>query len=165
MDVSRLSRHYSVVSLHEADADAILDIYRKNPLYFRHCEAEPTREQVLRDLNEAPPGIETRQKRFVGFFEGDSLVALLDLVEGYPEPATCYIGLFMVGADFQGKGVGRRIIGDACDWLRRCGFTHARLAIARDNPQANHFWTICGFAVTDAVERNGWPILVATLSL
>ena len=44
-------------------------------------------------------------KYFFGFFEREELVAVMDLVDGYPAQRTSYIGFFMMNPDYQGKHV------------------------------------------------------------
>lgn len=44
MNVSGLSSAFKVYPLHDADADEILKLCQENTLYYRYCEAEPTKE-------------------------------------------------------------------------------------------------------------------------
>ena len=160
-----LSSRYRVRRLDDSDAPAILDFCRRNALYYQYCGAEPTLEQVLSDLHIAPPGIGQSDKYYVGFFDGDTMAAVLDLVDGYPEPDVCYIGFFMMNADLQGRRIGSGIIGEVCAYLKGKGCAAVRLAIARDNPQANHFWRKNGFNVVGEVPQEGWTALVAERAL
>ena len=84
-----------------------------------------------------------------------------DMIDGYPEPDIGYIGFFMMNAALQGKQLGSTIIQDVCAYLKQIGKTAIRLGIAKDNPQANHFWKKNGFTVIKEVEREGWIVLVA----
>ena len=165
LDIAKLSARYAVRPMTAADADAILALCRGNALYYRYCGMEATREQVLTDLRLAPPGVGPEDKHYVGFYEDGSLAAVLDLIDGYPTTETAYIGFFMVSADLQGRGVGSGIIGDVCAYLRGAGKTAVRLAIAGDNPQANHFWKKNGFQVIRSVPMDGWTALVAEKTL
>ena len=54
---------------------------------------------------------------------------------------------------------------DVCAYLKQTGKTAIRLGIAKDNPQANHFWKKNGFIVIKEVEREGWTVLVAEKKL
>ena len=161
IDISRLSRRYGVRRMGEEDADAILAFYRENDQFYRYCSAEPTLARVLEDLTLTPPGVALSDKHYVGFFDGETPVAILDLIDGYPDEATAYIGFFMMNKALQGRGVGTAIIGEVCAHLRETGKTAVRLAIAEDNPQANHFWRKNGFRVLRKVPMDGWTALVA----
>ena len=161
INTEQLSKRYTVKRLNEADADAILELYRGNPQFYRYCEERPTKTQALNDLRIAPPGIGPRDKYYVGFYEGNTLVAVMDLIDGFPEPGIAYIGLFMMNRSYQGRQIGSGIISDTAAYLKSTGKTAIRLAVNRGNPQAAHFWEKNGFCVIKETERNGWPLLVA----
>ena len=165
LDISKLSDRYAVRPMEAADADDILALCRGNALYYRYCGMEATREQVLADLRLAPPGVDPGDKHYMGFYQDGALAAVMDLIDGYPTQETAYIGFFMVSAGLQGRGVGTGIIGDVCAYLRKTGKTAVRLAIAEDNPQANHFWKKNGFRVVRSVSMDGWTALVADRAL
>ena len=165
IDISMLSNQYSVRRLDDSDADDILDFCQKNTMYYQYCGAETSKDQVLNDLHITPPGVDIADKYYVGFFNGEEMVAVLDLIDGYPEPDIGYIGFFMMNAALQGKQIGSEIIQDVCSYLKQIGKTAIRLGIAKDNPQANHFWKKNSFTVIKEVERDGWTILVAEKKL
>ena len=165
IDISMLSNLYSVRRLDDSDADDILEFCRKNTLYYQYCGAEISKDQVLNDLHITPPGVDIADKYYVGFFGGEEMAAVLDLIDGYPEPDIGYIGFFMMNVALQGKQIGSAIIQDVCSYLKLIGKTAIRLGIAKDNPQANHFWKKNGFTVIKEVERDGWTILAAVKKL
>ena len=165
IDISKLSDSYYVRRMDESDADDILKFCEKNTLYYQYCDAEPSKEQVLNDLRIAPPGIEMADKYYIGFFREKQLVAVMDLIDGYPESDMGFIGFFMMNAALQGRGIGSGIIRDVCIYLKKLGKTAVRLGIAKDNPQATHFWKKNGFLVIKEVEREGWTVLVAEKKL
>ncbi len=165
IDAAGLSARFAVRRLGEADAEDILRLCRGNTLYYEYCGAEPTPEQVLTDLRVTPPGVGTEDKYYVGFFDGSRLAAVLDLIDGYPEPDTAFIGFFMMDAALQGRGFGSGIIRDVCAYLKETGKRKVRLAMAEDNPQATHFWKKNGFTVVGRAAMDGWTALVAEKEL
>ena len=165
IDLSMLSREYRVRRLTEADADAVLELCRENTQFYRYCAAEPTREQVLRDMRIAPPGVEAARKYYMGFYRGHELIAVMDLIDGYPTPEIAYIGFFMLRLRHQGRQLGSAIVGEAAAYLKSTGKRAVRLAIDRDNPQSTHFWRKNGFAVIREVDRDGWTVLEAERAL
>ena len=50
---------------------------------------------MLHDMTITPPGFTQKDKYFFGFFENQTLIAVMDLVDGYPMPEIAFIGLFM----------------------------------------------------------------------
>ena len=161
IEISKITKLYKTRELRESDVDAILELCRKNPLFYEHTEAEATRERILEDMKATPPGIGLEDKYFFGFYDGDELVAVMDLVDGYPDPKTAYIGFFMMNPSYQGKQVGIAIIRETVEYLGSIGKTAVRLAIDKGNPQSTHFWTKNGFEVLFEADVNGWTKLVA----
>ena len=165
MNVSGLSSMFKVHPLHDANADEIFKLCQENTLYYRYCEAEPTKEQVLNDLHVTPPGIDESRKYYVGFYRGQELIAVMDLIDGYPEEDIAFIGFFMVRATVQRHGIGSDIIGDTAEYLKKMGKTAIQLGIDEGNPQSTAFWKKNGFQVLEEVKRDGGIILLAHRTL
>ena len=110
IEINKLSRIYRVRRLDDSDADEILDLCQGNVQYYQYCEAEVTREQIMSDLHIAPPGVETENKYYLGFYDENGLLAVMDLIDGFPEESMAFIGFFMMNIAAQGKGVGSSII-------------------------------------------------------
>lgn len=88
-------------------------------------------------------------------------MAVLDILDGFPNEETCFIGFFMVNILFQGKGIGSEIIGSVLAYVKKIGKEKARLGIDKGNPQSKAFWQKNGFKVIDEIEREGGIILLA----
>ncbi len=130
----------------ERDVDAVLTLYRGNPLFFRHCPPPATRESVLRDMTALPPRKTPADKFYYGFLDTTGLAAVIDLILRYPDDSTAFIGLFMVAAERQGQGLGSALVQECFRALRERGFRFVRLAYAKGNPQSAAFWAKNGFA-------------------
>ena len=165
LDITQLSRRYAVRRMGDADADDILEFCRQNDQYYRFCGRQPSRDLVLNDLHMTPPGVDVSSKYYVGFCDGATLVAIMDLIDGYPEADCAFIGFFMTNKALQGRGVGSEIIREACRHLKGAGFGTVRLGIDKENPQSTHFWKKNGFIVVGEVEQDGWTVLVAEKTL
>ena len=167
--ISKLSKTYGVRRLDDTDAEEIFALCKANTQFYQYCEAQPTREQVLNDLHITPPGKDLSSKYYVGFYQNcnrkKELVAVMDLIDGYPEPDICFIGFFMMKKAYQGRQLGSGIIRDTAAYLKSLGYTAVRLAIDKGNPQSTHFWKKNGFLVLKEVDRNGWTVLVAEKKL
>ena len=164
-DLSKLSTRYHVRPMKEADADAILAFCLQNDQYYRYCGKQPSRELILRDLHITPPNTSADAKYYVGFYDGEILVAILDLIDGYPDSDTAFLGFFMMNRQLQGRQIGTSVIQELYLYLKETGLKRVLLGIDKDNPQSNAFWAKNGFSVIREVEQEEGTILVAEKSL
>jgi len=146
LKASEFSKKYETRKLSSEDVDEIYNLCLTNPLYYEYCPPAPTKESVLEDLFALPPNVTMEDKYFVGFFEKGRMVALMDLIDGYPEEKIAFIGFFMTDASVQNKGLGSAIISEVTDYLKSINYLAIRLAWAKGNPQAEHFWLKNGFS-------------------
>lgn len=107
LDINAFFPGYRVSPLGEADLAAALALCQSNPLYYRHFGIQPTLENLRENLTALPPGKALEDKYFLGLWQGGKLIALLDLIAGYPEPDTAWISAARAG-------------GWAPGWWRRC---------------------------------------------
>lgn len=145
LEPERFSARYAVRALTEDDIPTMLALCRTNPFFYEVCGAPVTEDVLRHDLSLVPEGIARENKHFVGFFDGARLAAMLDLLDGYPEDGSVFIGFFMVDGTLSGQGLGSRVIDELCAYLRACGRTGAQLGYDKDNPQSTHFWNKNGF--------------------
>ena len=153
MNITTLSERYPVRELTEQDAETVFRLCRKNPQYYEYCPPFVTPDSVLRDMRMLPPGKGPEDKHYLGFFNGDDLIAVLDLINGYPNPETAFFGFFMTAASIQHQGIGSRIIADVCVDLKKQGFREIRLCRVEGNPQPEAFWRKNGFLETGQASR------------
>ncbi|HEM2786143.1 TPA: GNAT family N-acetyltransferase [Streptococcus suis] len=165
MKISQFSNRYQVRKLADADLEQVLALYQTNPLYFEHFPPLPSLESLANDLVDCPSGKELSDKYFLGFWDKERLVAILDLIDGYPTEDTAYIGLFMVDSRLAGQGLGSKIIAELLSQLAT-HFKKVRLGYVESNPQASHFWSKVGFCPTGEVkELAGKTIVIAEYAL
>lgn len=157
-----LSEAYTVRRLEEADGKALLALCLGNPLYYRHCPPEPAPESLRGDMAALPPGKGPEDKYYLGYFCGERLAAVLDLILGYPNDQTAFIGFFMMERSLQGAGAGTAVVRELAAALRRQGFRSIRLGWAKGNPQSEHFWKKNGFRETGVTYDTGaYTVVVA----
>jgi len=140
MEIEKLSPRYHVRKLGKEDVDSILLLCSGNELFYRYHPPFVNRESILQDMDALPPGKNFSDKFYIGFFQGAELIAIMDLIAGYPTDRTAWIGLFMLAKPYQGKGTGSAIFSDCASYLSRQGFQRIRLAIDQGNPQSEAFW-------------------------
>ena len=166
LDPAGLSARYAVRRLTEADLPALLALCRSNPLYYRHCPPAPSAESLLGDLAALPPRRTLADKYYLGFFDGETLIAVLDLIPGFPKPEIAFWGFFMLRAERQGRGEGSALVSELCAALARRGFRAVRLGWVRGNPQAERFWKKNGFAETGvSYDAGGYTVVMARREL
>lgn len=151
MKISQFSTKFQVRKLTEADLEQVLALYQTNPLYFEHFPPLPSLESLANDLIDCPPGKSLLDKYFIGFWDKNQLIAVLDLIDGYPTEDTAYIGLFMVDAQFSGQGLGSKIIAELLTQLAM-NFKKVRLGYVESNSQSAYFWKKVGFCPTGEIK-------------
>ena len=161
IQIEKLSDSYTIRRLTDADVPMLYAWMLRNDQYFRYCGGSTTPERVRQDLTLCPPGTTPAQKHYVGFFDADTLVAVMDLIDGYPDADTAFIGFFMMNRELQGQGTGTAIVRDVLAALRALGYTAVRLGIDKENPQSNHFWRKNGFTVLREVAQERGIVLLA----
>lgn len=165
IDIHALSNIFDVRKLSCADIGSIYELCRENTQYYRYCEAKPTKEQIKKDLHLLPPGVPPSDKYFIGFFRKNDLVAVMDLIDGYPEEPFVFIGFFMMKKTLQGQNIGTAIVQECSAYFQTLGKTTVRLGIDKGNPQSIRFWGKNGFVVTKEVTRGERTVLVADKTL
>ena len=140
IELTRLSKQYDIRFLKTEDIDIILKVCSRNELFYQYHPPFATKESIIEDMQALPPGKDEKEKFYVGYFNGNQLMAVLDLILGYPNEITAYIGFFMMNKEYQGKGIGTQIIRECAEYLKELRFRKIGLAIDKGNPQSEAFW-------------------------
>jgi len=166
MELQQLSSQFTVKKLDENNAQEILDLCLTNPIYYYHCPPVASLKTVKEDLNALPPNTTYQQKFFLGYYQNQELVAVMDLILGYPNAETAFVGFFMVKASFQKQGIGNQIQQDLEKHLLTIGYNQIRLAWAKTNNQAKSFWQARGFEkILETKTTNDVEVEVGTKQL
>ena len=147
MKIKDLSKTFYVRKLDKDDIEMIYDLSYKNHIYYQYHPPFVTRESILDDMKALPPGKCYDDKYYIGFFENDSLVAIMDLILDYPTKGIAFIGLFMTNIQYQHKGIGSNIISEITMSLKSLGYRKIRLGVDKGNPQSYSFWSKNNFNV------------------
>lgn len=147
MKIKDLSKTFYVRKLDKDDIVLIYDLSCKNHIYYQYHPPFVTREIILDDMKALPPGKSYDDKYYIGFFENDSLVAIMDLILDYPTKGIAFIGLFMTNIQYQHKGIGSNIISEITMSLKSLGYRKIRLGVDKGNPQSYSFWSKNNFNV------------------
>lgn len=146
--IENLSKKYSVKTLGKNDVSAVYNLCSKNTLYYDYCPPFVTPESIKADMTALPPGKTADDKFYVGYFDGDKLIAVMDLILGFPESDTAYVGFFMTDVSVQGQCIGSSIISELSRFVSDSGFYKIQLGWVKGNPQPEHFWHKNGFCET-----------------
>lgn len=164
--IENFSSEFKVRRLNESDEDIIFELCNTNNEYYRYCPPMVTRRSIVRDLKALPSGKTLKDKYFIGYFRHDKLWAIMDLIDGYPDDDTVFIGLFMIDYAHQGQGIGRKIIEDLFVQLQDNNYRSLRLAWVIDNHKAERFWTKLGFVkIKDTIDNEGHSVILAKKTL
>ena len=132
-----------------ADIAALAGLIDADPGYTQRADGrKPEPGDAAALLREAPPGVGPSDKVVLGALDGDRLVAVVDLIRGWPTSGTALVGLLQVHAGHQGRGVGRTVHDLSLRWVtRNWPETHAMRAIivAPNAVHANPFWQAMGY--------------------
>lgn len=147
MQIEQLSEIFHVRGLNNEDIDQIYDLSCRNTIFYQYHPPFVTRESILEDMRALPSGKNEDDKFYIGFFQREKLVAVMDLILDYPEKHIAFIGLFMMNMEYQGQGIGSKIIQESLTYLKKLGYRSSRLGVDQNNPQSYAFWNKNGFKV------------------
>lgn len=145
LDIKKLSTSYQVKKLSTSDANKAFALVQSNPIYFAYCPPQATRHSIIEDMTVVPANKSLDDKYYLGFFDGNELVAILDLITNYPDENSAWIGFFMVDAKYQKKGIGSSIIQNVVTGVKQAGLKRIELAYAKGNAQSEKFLLKNGF--------------------
>ena len=139
------------------DASDVADV----TTFCRQCSAffalvadhSPPAETARYLLESRPPGVELTHKHLIGFERGGEVIAIVDLLKGYPGEADWYVGLLIISPDERARGLGTAVWNAVEAWIRSEGGRHVRLIVQEQNPEAARFWRSVGFTDDRKVEQ------------
>jgi len=105
-------------------------------------------ESLTEIISRVPEGAGKNDKYFVGFYEGEYLISVLELITGYPESNDAFIGWFMVDGHRQRQGIGSQIFADVRAAMAAQGYNYLSLSCEKENEDAIRFWKAQGFKMT-----------------
>ena len=144
---------YDVRSITEADISDVYSLCRSNRKYYEAIGGVPTVESLTEVISRAPENDGDTQKYLVGFYDQEKLIALMDLITGYPEGDDAFIGWFMVDGHLQRQGIGSQIFADVRCAMKGQGFDHLTLRCEKENREAIAFWKAQGFREDGSDEK------------
>ena len=133
---------------------AIATLLRQCSAFFTLVSGELPADEVRHLLESHPAGLDLARKYVVGFERKGALIAIVDLLENYPEPTDWYVGLLVLSPDERNQGMGAAVWTAVEAWIRAEGGRHARLIVQEQNPHAARFWRARGFTADGTIEQH-----------
>ena len=166
MEVQLLSKKYIVKKLKDEDISSIFSLCKKNKTYYKYCPPMVSEQSIKEDMLALPKHKTLDDKYFVGFYDEDKLIAIMDLITNYPNKKTCFIGLLMLNVTRQNKGIGSLIVDDIKTYLKELNYKYIRLAWIKDNKQAEYFWKKNGFVeIKETRDQNNHIVIEAIYNI
>lgn len=166
LHIENFSREYAVKCITRSDVPQVFSLCKENKQYYQHFPPFVTEQSILDDLKALPQGKSIEDKYFIGFYSDDQLIAVMDLIDRYPNESTAFIGFFMTDVAFQHRGIGTMIVDEISQYLKNLEYRYIRLAWIKGNVQSETFWHKNGFLETGfSYETNGCTVIVAQREL
>ena len=134
----------------DEERDRLQSVLNGAPAYFSRLIGQAARAtEALLCFSEIPPG-KTREDKFVvGFFCEGEMVGCADLIRGYPDGRTAFLGLLLFSEKHQRTGRGEA----AYEWVENLvrewkSIDKIRLAVVLTNDSVMPFWKRMGFVDT-----------------
>ena len=161
-----MSEQYLVQRIEISDVAKVYELCRNNSLYYQYCPPFVSEQSIIDDMNALPPNKDMCDKYYMGYYDDGTLIAVMDLIVGYPDESIAFIGFFMTDISIQNTGVGSSIIEELCEYLPQTGIKSIRLGWVKGNPQAENFWHRNGFTETgNTYNTEDYTVIVAERSL
>ncbi len=154
MKILEETKNYKIVKINENNISQVFNLCKHNKKYYEYLQENVSLDGVKSIINELPPNTSINNKYFVGLYKANKLIAILDLIDGYPEENNAFIDLFMVDVRCQGKGVGQDIIKNLLNTLKIKNYSSLGLGVIDKNKEALSFWKKIGFETTGQIYNN-----------
>ena len=158
IDITKISKTYTVRMLNDEDLDSILKLCQGNTVFNQYWKEEPTKELLQDDMHSLPDGAEINNKYYMGLYKDNLLVAIMSYIDQWPTSDAGCLEFFMVDISFQGKGTGTSMLQEFFDYLKDIGRTRVVFGVVADNPQANNFLAKNGCIYLDSGVVDGFDV-------
>ena len=153
LDIDALSTIFEVREVRDSAVTDVQLLARGNRRYWRELGEKPTIAALTSIVRDVPEG--ASEKHFLGFYDEDGeLVAVMDLICGYPDKTGALIRWFMVDASRHRQGIGSQLFADTRAALAAQGITHLTLQIPEQEGTLA-FWAEQGFSATGERSEGG----------
>jgi GNAT superfamily N-acetyltransferase len=140
---------YEIKPITKQNFEQAFEIYDSNQDFFLLTQnKKATISESVNDIEALPPDCSITQKIYAGLYKGEKIIAVIDLIERYPNQTSFWIGLLLVRGDMQGKKIGSKIINAILNSAEIAGYQTAQLGVIETNKKAIVFWQRHGFEIS-----------------
>jgi GNAT superfamily N-acetyltransferase len=149
--INEIQAHLPGYNINRITAEALTqvkEVYTTNGSFFMLTAGRPaTIKDCADDMNALPPGFAPSQKCYAGVFNkaDGKAVAVFDLLYGYPDEKTVWLGLLLVHGAYKRRRIGSAVTEAVCNAAAINGFTSLQLGVIAGNDTALSFWRSSGF--------------------
>ena len=131
------------------------DVFYSNDEYYLLTQGRSAAENDIIKTIEYGKDFDAVTVHSWGFSTNNEAIALLSILENYPDHDTLYIGLFLVDQKHKRKHIGSRIIEAVRDCAFEMDFKSFKLSVLQDNVSGVKFWKSLGFREAGGTNRDG----------
>ncbi|SJZ45612.1 GNAT family N-acetyltransferase [Anaerorhabdus furcosa] len=132
------------------------DIYNcllSNDEYNKMSNDEVSRKVAEDMLSCRPPGIMEENKTLYGAFEEDKCIGISDVIFGYPDKETSFIGLLMIDGEHHKQGYGKRFYELIEKVIDSNAYKKIALGVLMNNMKGYTFWQKQGYVLKEIRKR------------
>lgn len=133
-------------ALGRQNVDELFAFMQRCSAFFELVDGRaPTSEDAALLIEERPETLDLDRKLLLGLRQRGRLVGVLELLLGYPDDETWYLGLLVFDPALRGAGLGAAVYAAIRQWAVASGARAMRLVVQEQNPSARRFWQAMGF--------------------
>jgi ribosomal protein S18 acetylase RimI-like enzyme len=143
--------------LTSADLPRLLKLCQSCAAFYELIEGQaPNDETAAEILGPLDAKYARGTKHGWGVEKKGALIAVVELLEGYPSAHDWYIGLLLIAPEQRRRGVGTQLCAALMRWMGQRGASLVRLVVQQQNAGARAFWERQGFMVErEDLKRSG----------
>lgn len=135
---------YLIKEIAHHHSTQIMALYEQCEDYFLLHEGDLP-ENCDEFFNDLPPGKTKKDHHAIGVFHHHQLIAVVNLVEDFPEDREWIIGLMLLAPEYRKKGLGRKIHNILCQYAEFNDAKKMRIGVLKDNTLGYNFWAAIGY--------------------
>jgi len=147
-EIRKQLAEYEIAIITKQNFEQVFNVYNANQDFFMLVKGEKaTIESSISDISALPPNCTIEQKIYISIWKNGKVVGILDLIEGYPDKTSIWIGLLLVHGNIHGRGIGSKIVCAVLNSAKMSGYKSAQLGVIENNAKGIDFWQKHGFSI------------------